>query len=135
MAAPTIASLTTSLTYARKRTAFAWAKYYEATNADHHGAVVHHAVLQSNIADPAIPKHIKNALTEMAGELKKKWDCPICSDMIPDGGLEISNCGHFYCKPCLVSLKAFWATKPESESKGKWECGVCRRKHKLSGDD
>ena len=60
-----------------------------------------------------------------------KWECPVCLDMIKDGELEISNCGHFYCKPCLDTIK----DKAQTEHLEKWECAVCRRKHKVSGED
>jgi len=134
-AAPTIPSLQAQLAATRKRVAFAWAKYYEATNADHHGAVVQYAIINTTLSDTAVPEHIKATFKEMSDALKKKWDCPICADMIPDGELDITNCGHFYCKPCLAQVKAHWAAKDVSESHGKWECSVCRRKHKLSGED
>jgi hypothetical protein len=132
--APTIPSLQAQLAATRKRVSFAWAKYYEATNADHHGAIAQYNIINTTLSDDAVslPTHIKEAFKEMSDTLKKKWDCPICADMIPEGQLDITNCGHFYCKPCLVQVKAHWAAKPEWESHGKWECGVCRRKHKLA---
>jgi hypothetical protein len=58
----------------------------------------------------------------MAKEVRKTWDCPICLEMISpeetgDKSLEITNCGHYYCKQCLTSLKA----QPQPK------CAVCRR--------
>jgi len=132
--APTIPSLQAQLAATRKRVSFAWAKFYEATNADHHGAVVQYTVFNTIRDDVAVPEHIKATFKEMSDALKKKWDCPICMDMIPDGELEISNCGHFYCKPCLTALKAHARTADPSPN-AKWQCGVCRRKHKLSGEE
>ena len=131
MSAPTVASLTQKLSYANKRVAFAWAKYYEATNADHHNAIAQYTRLIANSYDPAIPAHIKTVLLEMSAELKKKWSCPICLDIIPDGDLAITNCGHFYCSDCLDTLKAHARTSDPSAN-AKWECGVCRRKHKIN---
>jgi hypothetical protein len=130
----TPAQLQQKLTYANKRVAFAWAKYYEAKNADHHGAVSTHTTLTTTISDPHIPTHIKATLTEMATALKKKWECPVCLDMIEEGHLAITNCGHIYCDDCLETLKAHArASNPAPDAK--WECSVCRRKHKFSGDD
>jgi hypothetical protein len=67
----------------------------------------------------------------MADALKKEWDCPICLAMIPLDTLEITNCGHYYCKPCLDALKAHAI----AEEKPKYECAVCKRKFKVGGDD
>jgi hypothetical protein len=131
-----VAQLQQRLQSAHKRTSFAWAKYYEATHSDHRDAVIHYRVIRSVVrpesaADTAIPEHIKTALTEMATTLKRKWECPICLDMIDDGHLAISNCGHFYCDGCLDTLKSRARTADPTPN-AKWECAVCRRKHKCS---
>lgn len=131
MAAPTVPQLQQKLIYANKRVKFAWHKFYEATNADHHGAYTQRTVLLRTVAEDAIPTHIKNTLTEMATELKKKWECPVCMDMIADGDLAITNCGHFYCKGCLEAL----ISRARAAREDKWECPTCRRKHKVSGED
>jgi hypothetical protein len=134
MSAPTVPQLQQKLIYANKRVAFAWAKYYEAKNADHYVSVHHYHTLNAQVNDPHIPAHIKATLTEMATELKKKWECPICCDMIPEGKLAITNCGHIYCETCLDTLKAH-ARAADASPTAKWECAVCRRKHKFSGED
>jgi hypothetical protein len=131
MAAPTIDTLTRSLQFARRQKAFAWAKYYEevrtSLRADHRHLMSYSRV----VTDDAIPEHIKADLKEMATALKKKWECPICLGMIDDGELDITNCGHYYCKPCLAQLKQ----TQKSAGKPKWECAVCRRKHGYSPDE
>jgi len=127
----TVESLTLKLTYAKKQKAYAWAKYYDqVTNALHedHG---HYHQYHRVVSEDAIPQHIKNEMMEMAKTLRKKWECPICMEMIEDGNLEISNCGHYYCKPCLVAHQ----THQKSQGKEKWECAVCRRKHSYKADD
>jgi hypothetical protein len=110
------------LDWANKRCKFAWAKYYEGT-ATAHGQDHRHYAQMRVVSEDAMPTHIKNLMAEMATELKKKWECPICIDFIPEGSLEITNCGHFYCKPCLEQLKKSF------EGQDKWECATCRRKH------
>jgi hypothetical protein len=130
----TIESLTASLTYARRQKSFAWAKYYEQVNTSLHADHAHYhsyTSIISEVSDTAIPEHIKTELKDMAVALRKKWECPICMDMIGDGNLEISNCGHFYCKPCIARLKE----THRGEGKPKWECAVCRRKHGYGGDE
>jgi hypothetical protein len=120
-----IEALTNKLTYAKRQKAFAWAKYYESVG---HGLTAAHASHSAYVRvaeEPSIPAHIKAEMTEMATALHKQWECPICKDMITAGELEITNCGHFYCKPCLEGHKAY----QHSQAKPKWECAVCRRKH------
>ena len=67
--------------------------------------------------DVNIPTHIKNEFIEMADTLKKQWECPICLNFIATGDLDVTSCGHKYCKGCLTTLKA----QPEPK------CAVCRR--------
>jgi hypothetical protein len=124
----TLPQALTKLDWANKRCKFAWAKFYESTNNAHDLDHAQHRTLTRVVSEDAIPTHIKTELKTMAETLKKKWECPICLDFIPDGTLEITNCGHFYCKGCLDQLKA----SARREGKDKWECGVCRRKHAFS---
>jgi len=123
--APTVESLTIKLNYANARCRFAWAKYYEAVRSDLHDDWGHYTILERVVSEDAMPVHIKNELKEMATALKKKWECPVCQDFIPEGELEITNCGHFYCKGCLDTLKEHHKNKGDP----KWSCAVCRRKH------
>lgn len=126
-----IESLTNQLTYARRQKAFAWAKYYEQVNTTLHDDHRHFTTYTETLSNDAIPEHIKTQLKEMATALQKKWQCPICFDMIDDGDLDITNCGHYYCKPCLTHLKHTHKT----EGRPRWECAVCRRKHGYKEDD
>lgn len=127
----TIQSVTNQLTFARRKTAFAWAKYYEQVNSALHADHGHYNQYTTLSNDASIPEHIKAEIKEMAKTLHKKWECPICIDMIDDGDLEISNCGHYYCKPCLTQLKQTQRTA----GKPKWECAVCRRKHGYGSEE
>ena len=128
--APTVESLTTSLNYARRQRAFAWAKYYETTNAT---LVNDRAVFTrvERVIESEMPEHIKSELKTMATQLRKKWECPICLDTIEDNDLEITSCGHFYCKACLLQH----VESEKGRGKPKWECCVCRRKHGYKADD
>jgi hypothetical protein len=132
MSRPTVETLTRSLDYARKQRAFAWAKFYDQVNIAHLEAHMNYmAYLRVlDASDTAIPIHIINEFKEMSAALKKKWECPICLDMISEGDLDISNCGHYYCKPCLQQL----IKTQKDEGKPKWECGVCRKKHTYKSD-
>jgi hypothetical protein len=127
----TVESLTNKLTYARRQRAFAWAKYYSQVNTALESDHSHLATYTRVVSDDAIPEHIKTDLKAMATALHKKWECPICLDMIDSGDLDITNCGHYYCKPCLATMKQ----TQKDAGKPKWECAVCRRKHAYKPDD
>lgn len=123
-------TLQTKLTYANKRVKYAWAQYYNIVNTDLTEAHISHNTYTRIISEDAIPTHIKNEIKTMADALKKKWECPICLDMIDNNDLDITNCGHYYCKGCLQSLiKTF-----SDARKDKWECALCKRKHKIKDD-
>lgn len=130
-APPTVEQLTASLTYARRQRGFAWAKYYEQVNESLAGDHRHLVVYERAATEEAIPEHVKTAFKEMSAALKKKWECPVCLDTIEAGDLDITNCGHYYCKPCLARLKQ----TQKDAGKPKWECAVCRRKHGFRDED
>jgi len=134
MSVPTIPQLQQKLQYANSRVRFAWAKYYEAVQRDHRAAHAYHGTLVASASEPSVPTHIKTALTEMATALKKKYECPICMEMIEPEHLSITNCGHFYCDGCLSAMKAH-ARAADPRASAKWECAVCRRKHKIGEED
>ena len=131
--AQSVEKLTSSLQFARKQKAFAWAKYYEQVNGSHHADHDTVIVYERIVEDAGIPVHIKTEMKEMAIALKKKWECPICMEMIDDGELEITNCGHYYCKPCLVAYQV----QQKRENPNKWKCAVCRRSasYKIDEED
>ena len=108
----------------RKKTKFAWAKYYGVIRNDLEEAHTIHTSY-TNMLKPSeekIPQHIINTLKNMAEELKHKWECPICLDFIETNNLEITNCGHYYCKECLK-------THIQNTDEEKWKCCVCRKQH------
>ena len=110
----------------KNRLKFAWAQYYNVLNERLHDDRNHYAIINRSSADVSVPQHIKDELIAMATELKKKWECPVCFDMIEDGNLEITNCGHFYCKECLEN----WKKAQKEQGKDKWKCCMCNRQHK-----
>ena len=115
-------ALNRRLTSMTKQRAFAWAKYYEACNSRLNADHTNYTRIVRHTTDDAIPTHIKNEFLAMATELKKTWECPICLEFIQPDNLDITPCGHYYCKGCLHTLKA----QPEPK------CGICRRKLKAN---
>jgi len=118
------------LDYARKQRAYAWAQFYEARREQHQGDYEQYEVARRVADVEGVPVHIKAEMKEMAVALKKQWDCPICVDFIPLDTLDITNCGHFYCKPCLAQ----WKTTEKQNGKEKWKCCKCNREHKYKDD-
>jgi ubiquitin C-terminal hydrolase len=116
------------LNYANKRVSFAWAKYYEQTNLHHHNDYDTYQTMTIEVERESCPAHIKTVLKDLADKLKHQWECPTCLDFIPKEALEITNCGHFVCKPCLDG----WKKTQQEQGKDKWECPVCRRGHKFN---
>lgn len=119
------------LNWANKRCKFAWAKFYSTQDEARQDALAQHTALTRVVSEDAIPTHIKKELKQMAKTLKKKWECPICMEFIQDGALKITNCGHFYCAPCLKRLQD---TAQEADQ-AKWSCAVCRRRHAFKPED
>jgi hypothetical protein len=124
-------ALRNRLQWMQKRVKFAWAKYYEQVNQRLHDAHVHVVRVTETGNDASIPEHIKEELRSMASALKKQWECPICMGFIEEDALEITNCGHYYCKECLGG----WKRSEKERGADKWKCGMCNRKHKFTDDD
>jgi hypothetical protein len=96
---------------------YAWAMYYEQVRTAHEHTIVYVNRQARVLEDPTLPTHIKNEIEEMRTAMRKEYECPICMDMIASGELDITNCGHKYCKECLKRL----LTQPEPK------CACCRK--------
>jgi hypothetical protein len=61
----------------------------------------------SNFQDD-LPLHLLHEFEEMAGALKRMVECPVCLEVIPSapsGHLNITACGHKYCKTSRTCRK------------------------------
>ena len=98
----------------KRQRAFAWGKYYEEVNrnldADRNTYLTYQNVSEGG--EP-LPKHFTEWVESLMSELKKKIECPICLDIIGEGKLKISNCGHKYCESCFERIDT---------------CAICRKK-------
>ena len=111
-----------------ERRKFAWRMYYNAVRRENTNDHKQYQKIEKILTE-VIPTHIKNELKEMALALKTRWECPVCKEFITEEtGLEIFNCGHWYCKKCLDVVKE----DMKKQGKNEWECGVCRKKHKIN---
>ena len=114
-----------ALYMARKQKAFAWAKYYKEVarrlDSDYANYQLM-VVIKTEETSKAMPDHLIKSISDMSAALKKTWDCAICQDIIKPGELDITTCGHFFCKGCLEEHK--------QRSAGDCKCPTCR--HKLS---
>jgi hypothetical protein len=115
-----VASLNRKLVYANKRVSYAWARYYESVNTRLTSDTRVYQTLNRNITNnDVVPAHIKAEILDMATQLRKTWECPVCMDMINPDNLDITNCGHYFCKPCLVRYKGLHQEPI---------CPMCRKK-------
>ena len=119
-----VQTLTQRLNWANKRVSFAWAKVYETANDRHEADWNNYRIVEKTVIEQSIPEHIRTELKSMAEKLKKEWECPVCMDFIPQSELEITNCGHYYCKGCLTA----WKETEKRNGNDKWKCGSCNRK-------
>ena len=105
----------------------AWAKYFEECR--RRADMAYNVVRFIPVPAPAregptiifpdmIPPHITKEFFDMALELRKEFNCPICYEMVNKDTIEITYCGHIYCKECLEALKK----QPDPK------CAVCRKK-------
>ena len=97
----------------QKQKAYAWAKFYQSSQELHHHILYHHNTIQQvreEVRD--LPNHLVVEIEKMVIELKKKLECPICLDIIEEGKLKITGCGHKYCEDCLSQID---------------KCAICRR--------
>jgi len=126
-----MANLQQKLDWANKRCKFAWAKFYETIHDRLHDDYQQYNTINRVADDRSIPEHIKGEMKEMAKALKKKWECPCCMDFIAEDELEITNCGHFYCRGCLTD----WKTASKNRGDAKWKCCMCNRQHKFNDEE
>ncbi len=111
----TIEQLQRDIAWSKKQTAYAWAKFYEASRIQLVSDI--EAYNQIDTLPPETPDFVLEQLKEFHIQLKKKIECPICLDIIEPEKLGISKCGHKYCDACLEKLKI--TTK---------KCAICRKK-------
>lgn len=111
------------MNYQKKKTSFAWAKYYEAKaqSADNTIMVVN-MITSSGInrnngkleRPSTLPSHITAEFMNMAEKLNMEHSCPICFDLVSSQTISITWCGHILCKKCNDTL-------PEKK------CPICRK--------
>jgi len=99
-----------------------WAKYFSLLENEVEVAAVVVAPLRDNetgqlFEKSSLPTHITQEFYEMATALNKSYTCPICLDLVNKDTIEITFCGHTFCKNCL-----------EESKKIKMECPTCRKK-------
>ena len=111
-----IQRLQNKLDWSRKQTKYAWAKCYESMNVQHNGYISQYRQNISVLAhSDELPIHLVHEIEEMNNKLKMSIECPICMEVIEQGKLKISICGHKFCDECFSQLD---------------RCGICRRKFK-----
>ncbi len=107
----------------KKKTSFAWAKFYEARSSTADSATIMvNMIVQSGIPrnngilerPASLPAHITAEFMTMAEKLNAEHSCPVCLDLVNSQTIHITWCGHILCKSCLERL-------PEKK------CPMCRK--------
>ena len=97
-----------------------WVHYYDHVEFSHRQGVHMLAEMRKlhdkHAAAGTLPTHLKDEFVEMLTTLGRDFQCSICLETPQSTNIEISSCGHRYCKPCFGTLKT--TTK---------QCAVCRR--------
>ena len=96
---------------------FAWGKYYGEVNNQLTQNTTQYNRMNEFVE--VIPTHIKEEYIKMLEELRKKIECPICYEIINIDDLQLSNCGHKFCKTCYDRIL-----------RDSNECAVCKKKLK-----
>ena len=71
----------------------------------------HRQLLQAKVKSKELPVHVQGILI---AALKKDVECPVCYQVLnrEAPGIQVTLCGHIFCKPCHKQLKA---------------CALCRK--------
>ena len=99
MAQQSTRQLQNKITSLEKGKKYAWAKYFNEVNTQLDTNTQHYNRMKMLVE--IIPTHIKDEYIAMLKELKKTIECPICMNVIDNNDLQLSNCGHKYCKTCF----------------------------------
>ena len=65
-----------------------------------------------------IPNHIKEMIRNTS------QDCPVCFTVIEKNKMEITECGHIFCKDCITN----WIGTKDYNEKNNDDCPTCRKK-------
>ncbi len=94
-----------------------WAKYFCELESNQQADIVYYEqVKQLPVND--MTDYAQAQIQELLIQLKTKIDCPICLETIAPNQIEMTACGHKYCKQCINTIKA--GANPE--------CAICRTK-------
>lgn len=111
-----VQSLQGKLNQKEKERKVAWAKYFAELEHNQSDNIIYYETLKQ-VEVNAMPEHIKVSFLEMMKKLKLNTECPICLDTINPKNIDMTRCGHKFCKSCLDSLKAIPGTT---------KCPTCR---------
>ncbi len=114
---PTPQQLQSKITSLQKGKKYAWGKYYGEVNNQLSQNTTQYNRMKEFVE--TIPTHIKEEYIKMLEELKKTIEYPICMNIIENNDLQLSNCGHKYCKTCYDRIL--------TDSN---KCAICKKKLK-----
>lgn len=97
-----------------RRRRYAWAQFFNLARETHEEAYEEYAKGSSLLRthEASLPKHFVDEYMELVQSLRKKVECPVCLEVMGKNELEITVCGHKYCKGCFKELT---------------KCAICRK--------
>ena len=94
-----------------------WAKYYCELESNQVSQVVYYEQVKELPVND-MSDYAQAQIQELLIQLKKQIECPVCLETINPKEIEMTACGHKYCKQCINTIKA--GANPE--------CAICRNR-------
>mgnify|MGYP003639296724 FL=1 len=94
-----------------------WGRYFaELENNQERDIHYYEQVEQLPVND--MTEYAQEQIRELLIKLKTTIDCPVCLETIAPDQIEMTACGHKFCKQCIKAIKS--APEPK--------CAICRGK-------
>ena len=89
-----------------------WAKYFAELESNQERDIIYYEQVKY------LPVEGMTDFAQLLIKLKASIDCPVCLETIAPDQIEMTACGHKFCKSCLSAIKE----RPEPK------CAICRGK-------
>ena len=108
------------LLWERKKTKYAWAKYYQACESQLEQALEFVRPIRRQLDnDEDLPIYLVSEFKNLIEKYKHKYECNICLEDMSKETLQVVKCGHFFHKECIDT----WLNNHDN-------CPLCRKKLK-----
>ena len=94
-----------------------WAKYFAELESNQERDIIYYEQVKY-LPVEGMTDFAQQQIGELLIKLKASIDCPVCLETIAPDQIEMTACGHKFCKSCLSAIKE----RPEPK------CAICRGK-------